>query len=514
MSMNVNSLRSSMRFSGLATGLDTDTMVKDLMRVERMKVDKLLQDKQVVEWRKEQYREMTSLLQGFKREFFDRANPETFVLSPGAFRTFAVSSSATASITATANADAYSRTITIDEVKQLAVAATVQSTAGVPGLDSVVASSSTLSITVSDRMTDVSVTAGMTMREVLSSINASNSGSRISYDSFSGKYTLSTVATGAEHTVKLEGGLFTELGMAAVDSVAGIDAEFVVAGVSHYRAANVFTVDGVTYNLLKTTDSPVTITVSQDIEQAYSNIKSFVDKYNELIDKIGAKTKEQRYSDFMPLTADQRESMEDKEIEQWESKAKSGLLRGDTGLQSLLTDMRRAFTETVQGSGTTLAAIGITTGGYYEQGKLHIDETKLKTALANNGEQVMRVFAGSSDIAYSPNLSRAQRTSRYEMVGIAYRISDLVEDQIRTTRDSNDNKGVLLEKAGIVGDTSSSRNRLDEEIKRINQRIARANDVLQRREDRYYRQFTALEKAINAMNSQSAWLTQQFSSQG
>ncbi|MBS3951276.1 MAG: flagellar filament capping protein FliD, partial [Peptococcaceae bacterium] len=97
---------------------------------------------------------------------------------------------------------------------------------------------------------------------------------------------------------------------------------------------------------------------------------------------------------------------------------------------------------------------------------------------------------------------------------LAVRLADIVEDNIRTTRDKNDNKGFLLQRAGITGDTTESQNFMDDQIKRINERIDRATNVLQRREDRYWRQFTVLETAMSRLNSQSAWLTQQFSAQG
>jgi len=49
--MSINSMYSlnRMRFGGLASGLDTDTIVKDLMKIEQMKVDKLKQEKQIIE---------------------------------------------------------------------------------------------------------------------------------------------------------------------------------------------------------------------------------------------------------------------------------------------------------------------------------------------------------------------------------------------------------------------------------------------------------------------------------
>ncbi|MDP3487441.1 MAG: flagellar filament capping protein FliD [Bacillota bacterium] len=511
MSMNVNSLRTPMRFGGLASGLDTEQMVKDLMKVEKHKVDRLKQDKQIVEWRKEQHREMISSLQAFKRDFFDRANPKNLMLSPNAYRTFEARSSASDTVTATANANASAGRVVIDRVEQLADSARMVSSVA-PGLDTAVTASSTLSITVRGQKVEVAITEGMTHRQVMAAVNNSNAGVRMTYNSFTERYTVATTGTGSEQALMLEGSLFDELGLGTPTAVTGQDAVFVIAGASHSRSGNTFTADGVTYNLNKVSNGEVTITVAQDVEKAFQNIKGFIDKYNELIEKINGKTSEKRFSDFRPLTDEQRGSLKDKELEQWDDKAKSGLLNGDALLRRLTTEMRRALADTVSGSGVTLSSIGITTGGYHELGKLHIDETKLRDALANNSEQVMDMFSRGSDIAYSPNMSAADRTTRYRESGLAVRLADILEDNIRTTRDSSNRKGVLLERAGISGDATEFKNLFDDELKRISARIDRANDMLQRREDRYWKQFTALEKAMNQMNAQSAWIAQQFSS--
>ena len=52
-------------------------------------------------------------------------------------------------------------------------------------------------------------------------------------------------------------------------------------------------------------------------------IKSFVEKYNEFVDKTQTLLTEKKYRDFPPLTDAQREDLTDKEIELWEEKAKA-----------------------------------------------------------------------------------------------------------------------------------------------------------------------------------------------
>ena len=86
---------------------------------------------------------------------------------------------------------------------------------------------------------------------------------------------------------------------------------------------------------------PVTICqCNNDSSKVFENVKNFITKYNELIDKIQTKTSEERYRNYTPLTDAQREQLSDKQQEQWEEKAKSGLLRNDSILTNLLTKMR------------------------------------------------------------------------------------------------------------------------------------------------------------------------------
>jgi len=122
----------------------------------------------------------------------------------------------------------------------------------------------------------------------------------------------------------------------------------------------------------------------------------------------------------------------------------------------------------------------------------------------------MELFIKSDGKSYNPNLSAEERRVRYNNVGIIRRISDILEDNIRTTRNKNNKKGLLLEKAGIVGDVTEFQNTMNDQLKEFDKRIDRMNEQLFSKEEYYWRQFTAMEKAIQQMNTQSLWLAQQL----
>lgn len=77
-----------LRITGLATGLDVDTMVKTLMKAESIKLDKLKQDKQILQWKQELYREILGDINTFKSSYFDVLKSDTYMLSSNSYAGF------------------------------------------------------------------------------------------------------------------------------------------------------------------------------------------------------------------------------------------------------------------------------------------------------------------------------------------------------------------------------------------------------------------------------------------
>ena len=69
---------------------------------------------------------------------------------------------------------------------------------------------------------------------------------------------------------------------------------------------NTFTQADITYELKATTDQPVSLNVSTDVDAIYDKIKQFVDKYNELVEQINGKVNEKKNRDYHPLTAEEK----------------------------------------------------------------------------------------------------------------------------------------------------------------------------------------------------------------
>jgi len=373
----------------------------------------------------------------------------------------------------------------------------------------------------------ISLSSSDSISKMISKVNGSEANVLMSYDSLKDQFTLTSKVEGSANNITIADGSSAEmfLSKAFGVSTAFIDANGAVSEISRtsgknavlsinnttiIQGSNTFTLDGMTYTLNETSPAEaITVGVNTDTTAIMDNIKNFVKEYNDIVDMITTKLSEKRNYDFEPLTDEEKEALSEDEIEKWETKAKAGMLRGSSELSTMLTDLRNAMIEPIEGLGITMNQIGISSTGYADRGKLTIDETKLKTALDNNYEDVVSLFTKKSDVSYSDSANRATRDSEN---GIASRFDDILNDNIRTTRDSNGNKGRLVVKVGIEGDASQFNNDFQKKITGYDDRISDLLDYLTDRESYYYTMFSKMESALSQMESQSASLMSQLGS--
>ncbi|MCM3479164.1 flagellar filament capping protein FliD [Caldibacillus thermoamylovorans] len=337
------------------------------------------------------------------------------------------------------------------------------------------------------------------LNSVMSKVNNSKLGVTMFYDSYSDKVTMTRKETGVynENGQEIEftdGDFLTQvLGFQNGDSGNYIKAEnatFTVNGLETSRQSNTFSMNGVTFTLKKTTDTPVTINVNNDNDALFENIKNFVDKYNELVEKIEKKLSEPKYKNYLPLTDDEKEKLSETQQEKWENMAKSGILRNDSILSGLITQMRTAIYSAVNqddldSAMKSLSAIGITTTADFTTAKLEINESKLKAAIEKDPNSIELLFNGTG-------ATDGQK-------GVIQRLYD----KVNATMDQ------LKERAGnsySVNNQFTIGRQLDD----LDDRIERFEDRLADLETRYYSQFTAMEQAIQKANSQAAYLAQFF----
>lgn len=493
-------MASNMRIGGLASGMDIDTLVSDLMKAERMPLDKLTQKKQYLEWQRDDFREINTMMLNLDTTIFN----DLILSNTYNQKTISISDPNEVAIKNISSASDFTGTI---KVSRLASAARMTVTdTGVsdsakkiseifPGL------TGTQEIKVQAIKKDGSFDAeGVTISynpadETLDSLIAKineKTGVTMFFDSQTGGLSVTAkntgdIATGDEIT--LTGSLFTSIGLDTATKTAGVNAEFTYNGLTTTRSSNIFIINGFEISLKNASNKDVNFSSTADVDKIMEKIVKFVDQYNTLVDKLNTELNEKKYRDYQPLTDEQKEAMEEKEIELWEEKARSGTLRNDSILSSTVNKMRTDFYSPVSGiTGLSqLAEIGITTtSNYMEGGKLTIDETKLKEAISKDPNAIYQLFAkegtGTSD------------------KGIARRIRDTLKGTMAS----------IEERAGKVSSTNTTFT-IGRNLDSLDNQIDRFQDRLIQIEDRYWRQFTAMEKAIQQANSQSAYISQQFS---
>ncbi|MCZ0754401.1 flagellar hook-associated protein 2 [Anoxybacillus sp. J5B_2022] len=492
-------MMSTMRISGLASGMDIDKLVSDLMKAERMPLDKLKQKKQILEWQRDDYRSMNTLLQDLDSYIFNNLTLQSNMLKKK------TTSSDESVVTATANTSAANISTNLT-VTQVATAATWVSAAASSYTPSGTDTTLKINVTNGDgtRPTNpvtITIAANSSLDAVISQLNSnSDLGITVFRDTQTGKISITKKDTGASASLMMwdatTASFFQSLGFTGVTGgaeltgkTAGKNAQFTINGLATSRSTNTFTINNVTYTLKKAGTASVTTT--NDTDATFNAIKGFVDKYNEIISKINAKISEERYRDYQPLTDEQKQAMSEKQVELWEEKAKSGLLRRDSILSSGLSQMRldvysKVSDPSINTNYDTLSEIGITTSSnYLENGKLIINETKLRAAIENDPNSVYQLFNANG--------------TTFDTKGIARRLRDTIKGTI----------GKIEQKAGKTVWTNQQFS-IGRDLNQINSQIDAFNDRLKQIEDRYYRQFTAMEEAINKANSQSAYLMNAF----
>ncbi|MBP0958944.1 MAG: flagellar filament capping protein FliD [Oscillospiraceae bacterium] len=283
-------------------------------------------------------------------------------------------------------------------------------------------------------------------------------------------------------------------------SVSGQNAVATINGTTVTSATNSIEVNGVTLNFGNLTDAEaaaisednaVTTDVTRDTTKAFDAIVKFVDEYNKLIEEISKEISTSRPkskgSYFDPLTEEQKEEMSDKEIEEWNKKAKTGLLYQDRDLDAFITSMRNALTSRTS-DGFSLADIGITeSDNWRDNGRLEIDAEALKTALSENPDKISEFFTDTEN-------------------GLATKVEKVLNGAVSTSKSKGYGKFALL--AGVEGTSTATTNSISDQLKNYKEMIDDLKTRYQSDLNRYWKRFTTLETYTANYNSIAGMFTQ------
>ncbi|MBQ7067269.1 MAG: flagellar filament capping protein FliD [Lachnospiraceae bacterium] len=269
--------------------------------------------------------------------------------------------------------------------------------------------------------------------------------------------------------------------------IKGEDAVITLNDAVFTSKSNTFEINGLTITAKAETKTGevVTLTTSNDYEAIYGTIKKFIKEYNELINEMDKLYNADSAKGYEPLTDEEKEVMSESEIEKWEEKIKNSVLRRD----STLSTISNIFTSTmsagyeVDGETMYLSHFGINTLGYFtsadnEKHAYHIDGDPddsntsgnadiLKTMIANDPEKVISFFTKLSKSLYS-SIGEKMKSDDYSSYNKVY----------------NDKQ-------------------MEKEYKSYTEKIAEQEEKITAAEDKYYKQFSAMETALAKMQSKT-----------
>ena len=493
---------SSIRLSGLATGMDTDAMVKSMLTADQEKIDKAQQKEQTVKWQQEIYREVMSDIIDFNDKYFSLTSKDS-ILSNSAWNTLSITSSNSSVISATGNAGATNVDYKFN-VKKLAETAKAQSS--IEGLKK---ESKLVSLGAKEGekfkfelgkddtgntiySSDITIEADDTIDTLITKINNSVDGKiKASYSEMTGKFTVETKDTGANTEFKIVGEdgssskvldfldlktknssgnlvKFDENGAKGSNSEIEVSSKDGTFKKTLSQESNTFTIDNIKYTVNSTGSAE--ITSKQDTSSVVQKMKTFVDDYNKIMDRI-----------YDLVTEAQKEEMDEDEIKDWEKKAKQGILRNDSEMRRFMDSMQNAiFGDKMN----ILNEMGISTvEDYNKRGQISLDESKFTEALENDSEKVYKAFAGSSN-----SMMEKMKSTVKNYVG--------------------GSSSIFAKKAGLEKTASVANNFYSEQLKRQADIIKNLKNKMYDKEDKLYLKFGNLESQMNKLNSQMNYFAQ------
>jgi flagellar hook-associated protein 2 len=439
---------------GLVSGLDTSTIISQLMQVES-------QPQTVLKNRLSSQQSVVSSLQGLNAKLAAIATKAHDLASPAAWSPLVATSSST-SVTAVAGPTA----------RPSALAFTVNRTARAHELSFSLPAQGTDVVTGADHLVSLEVhgttlppidTGDGTLNGLVAAVNKAGAGvtaSTVRLDGGALRLRVVSDATGEASDFTLTNLDGTSI-LGGATATPGADAEIKVGQDLIHSATNTFTglTQGVDVTLASATaaGTAVDLALTADTSTASTALKGLVDAANDILTQIDGLTS-------------------------YDAKTgKSGVLAGDPTVR----DLRTQVLNTITGGGGSMASLGVQTDRY---GHIVFDAAKFASAYAADPAAVSAKLGARPDVPVVPGAP--------VVPGFAARLEKIAKGA------SDSTSGSLT--VGIQSRQSSATT-MQRSIEDWDVRLVSKKDTLSR-------QYAALEVALGKMQNQASWLAGQIAS--
>lgn len=184
------------------------------------------------------------------------------------------------------------------------------------------------------------------------------------------------------------------------------DAKITLNDAEFTSSSNVFNINGLTIKATGTTAAGESLTIATDTDTQgiYDKIKDFLTEYNSVINELTSLYNADSAKGYEPLTDDEKSEMSDSEVEKWETKIKDSILRNDSTISGVMNAMTTSMmkTYTVNGKTYSLANFGIHTLGYLnaaknEQYAYHIDGDEDDSNTSGNTDKLLDMITNNPE---------------------------------------------------------------------------------------------------------------------
>lgn len=492
----------AMRLSGLMSGMDTDSVIQDLVAARRTKVDDAVKAQKKLEWKQEAWKTLNGKLKSLQSKYISNMRFSSAYTK----KTTKVSNSSAANVITGENAVNGVQELEIDRLAKTAYL-TGAEISGKNG-DKLNALSKLsdisdgftggeITFTQNGQTKSMEVSADTTISNVLTQLK--KWGVNANFDANNQRFFVSAKESGEASDFALGGSeeALSALGLSLTATkpatkIDGQDARIFLNDAEFTSNTNAFEINGLTITALNETKDgeKVTLTTENDTDGIYDMIKNFLKEYNTIINEMDKLYNADAAKGFEPLTDEEKDLMSETEVEEWEKKVKDSLLRRDSNLSTVSSGLKEVMMSGFEVNGKTmfLTNFGINTLSYFtsadnEKNAYHIDgdpndestsgnADKLKSMIASDPDAVVSFFSQLSQSLYGKMDEMTKSVTGYRSYGNFYD-----DKKMQSDYDSYTN-----------------------EIKELEDKLA---DY----EDKWYKKFSAMETAMAKMQSNVSAVT-------
>ena len=486
-----------MRLSGLISGMDTESIIQQLVSAKQTKVDDAKKAQTKLEWKTTAWKDLNTKLKNLQSKYVNNMRFTSAYMK----KTTSVSDSTAASVITGENAMNGVQNLKITQLAKTAYMtggkASLRTKTDTDGDDfklnaltklsdlSVnnngtaldLSTGTKLNIKSGDTNVELEITADTTISNVLTKLK--EAGLNANFDETQQRFYISAKDSGKGNDFSITASdeignnVLKSLGLdsASANKIDAQNAKITLNDTEYESNTNVFSINGLTITAMKETAENVVVTTKDDVDGIYDMIKSFLKDYNSIINEMDKLYNADSAKGYEPLTDDEKDAMSDSEVEKYEQKIKDALLRRDSNLSTVSSALKEIMAGSVEVNGKNmyLSDFGIETLSYFtaaenEKNAYHINgdaddsstsgnADKLKSMISSDPDTVVSFFSGLFKNLYTKMSDLSKSVEGYRSYGNFYddkKMKSDYDDYTSKIKDLEDKLNAIIEGRKMV----------------------------------------------------------------